>query len=200
MSERRQGRRTGSTGRARRARAAEPRTEEKPASKRAESTQVTTSRTARRAGSRVDAARTPPTGKTAQRRAPRARPARPGDVDAYTQSLGGWRADVMVRLRAILASAAPDARELIRGGHPRYDDNGPLCYIRASDDRIEMGFWRGEEMPDPRGLLTDGPAPRMRRLVVTGPELVRRRERALKSLVRSAVRLNRLFGDPTQES
>lgn len=122
-------------------------------------------------------------------------------MDGYVAKLGhDWRAEVLEGLRAILASAAPGARELMRGGHPRYDDEGPVCYIRAREDRVEMGFWRGAEIPDPRGFLSGQAGQRTRQLVFTSPALVRERDRELKSLVHSAVRLNHMYGDPRKST
>jgi hypothetical protein len=67
------------------------------------------------------------------------------DPDAYVRALRGWRKDVVVALRQAVNGAA-DFEEVIKWGHIVYISNGPVLLIRAEDERVLFGFWRGKRL------------------------------------------------------
>ena len=77
-------------------------------------------------------------------------------IDEYVDGLGGWRGEVVSSLRRLVLDAAPDAAESIKWAQPVYEDNGPFCYIKAFDNQVNFGFWRGRRdarlRRTPRGL------------------------------------------------
>jgi hypothetical protein len=112
-------------------------------------------------------------------------------VDEYVEDLEGWRAEVVAKLREIVAEAAPEAQEAIKWGRPVYSLGGPLCYIMAHEANVNLGFWQGAELEDPEGLL-QGTGKKMRHIKLKGMEAVDSQQ--LSALVRQAVALNRKKG------
>ena len=97
-------------------------------------------------------------------------------------------------MRSTVIEAAP-LREVIKWGHLVYFANGPVLLIRAEDERVLFGFWRGQRLRDIEPRLKPGGKYEMATL-----ELVEETplERAtVVELVREAVALNAAHGDPT---
>jgi len=69
----------------------------------------------------------------------------PESADAYVASLGGWRRRYATALRSAVLEAAP-LREVIKWGHLVYFSNGPVLLIRAEEERVLFGFWRGQRL------------------------------------------------------
>ncbi|EJL83747.1 hypothetical protein PMI15_02544 [Polaromonas sp. CF318] len=115
--------------------------------------------------------------------------------DAYVAALSGWQRAVVEQLRAaVLGSAALD--EVIKWGHLVYLSNGPVLLIRAEESRVLFGFWRGQRLREMDPLLKSGGKYEMAtRVFHEGDEV----NAALsRRLVKEAVRLNKVLGDPTK--
>lgn len=115
--------------------------------------------------------------------------------DAYVAALEGWRRKVVQVLRAAVRDASP-LEEVIKWGHLVYFANGPVLLIRAEDDRVLLGFWRGQRlMAIEPGLKPGGKyemaTMELRQGTTVEPATVRR-------LVKEAARLNTTAGDPTR--
>ena len=67
------------------------------------------------------------------------------DPDAYVRALTGWRRECVELLRAAVRKARP-LEETIKWGHIVYFSNGPVLLIRAEDERVLFGFWRGQRL------------------------------------------------------
>ena len=77
--------------------------------------------------------------------------ARPGELGAIAQH---W-------FQAIKA-LGEDVHELLHDGHPTACvRDGAFAYVNAFRDHVNLGFFRGSELPDPAGLL-EGVGKRMR--------------------------------------
>ena len=119
----------------------------------------------------------------------------PADPDAYVAALDGWRRACVDELRAAVRGASA-LDEVIKWGHLVYLSNGPVLLIRAEDDRVLLGFWRGQRLRAVEPRLKPGGKYEMATLAlregdVVEPETVRR-------LTRDAVALNDAEGDPTR--
>lgn len=115
-------------------------------------------------------------------------------MDEYVGGAEGWRGEALATLRQLVREAAPEAEEAIKWGQPVYSQNGPVCYLRAFDNHVNLGFWRGTELQAPEGLLA-GEGQKMAHVSFSSgedinPELV-------TDLVKQAVELNQSLGDPT---
>jgi hypothetical protein len=119
---------------------------------------------------------------------------KPATVEAYVESLDGWRREVVVRLRTLIKQAAPEAKESIKWAQPVYESNGPFGYIRAFPRSVIIGFWRGAEIVDPEGIL-EGDGSRMKHVKIIPGSSIPAAE--IQRMVRDAIRLNEEKGDPT---
>jgi hypothetical protein len=114
--------------------------------------------------------------------------------DAYVAALNGWRRRCVETLRSVVRGAAA-TEEKIKWGHLVYLANGPVLLIRAEEERVLFGFWRGKRLRDIESRLKHGGKYEMATLELRegdtiSPAMVRR-------LTREAVALNRRLGDPT---
>src|SRR5215204_4370836 len=114
--------------------------------------------------------------------------------DAYVDSLFAWQRATVENLRATVVASA-DLIEVIKWGHLVYLSNGPVLLIRAEDERVLFGFWRGKRLREIEPRLKGSGKYEMatfdlRQGMTVAPATVRR-------LTREAVALNETLGDPT---
>lgn len=114
--------------------------------------------------------------------------------EAYLKSLTGWRKTCVEELRSAAINAVR-TEEVIKWGNLVFLSNGPVFLIRAEEQRVLFGFWRGKRLRElePR-LKASGKYEmatiELRQGDVLSPTDVRR-------LVKDAVSLNKKLGDPT---
>jgi hypothetical protein len=124
-------------------------------------------------------------------------PLRGMDVHEWLQTrASGWRLALASQLLAVAASAAPRARVSIKWGIPVLEDNGPVAFVKIAKAHVTFGFWRGAQLTDRFGLLEGRST--MKHWKVRSPDEFD--PATLIVLVREAVRLNRMLGDPTRRS
>ncbi len=115
--------------------------------------------------------------------------------DAYVRGLRGWRKTVVVALREAVTGAAP-FEEVIRWGHLVYFSNGPVLLIRAEEERVIFGFFRGKRLTkiDPL-LVPSGKYELANHMFRKGDEV----DSAIAArLAKEAAALNWKLGDPTK--
>ena len=115
-------------------------------------------------------------------------------VDEYIAAFDDWRTDAMKRLREIVKEGAPHSAVGIKWAQPVWEWNGPMIWMKAYPKHVDIGFWRGTEMDDPKKVLT-GDGERMRHIKITSVDDIP--ADALRELVRQAVQLNTAKGNPT---
>lgn len=115
--------------------------------------------------------------------------------DVYVAALSSWQRATVEQLRAaVLDSAALD--EVIKWGHLVYLSNGPVLLIRAEENRVLFGFWRGQRLREMDPLLKPGGKYEMAtREFHEGDEV---NVALSRRLAKEAVRLNKTLGDPTK--
>lgn len=115
------------------------------------------------------------------------------DPDAYVRALRGWRKDVVVGLREAVTRAAR-FEQVIKWGHIVMFSNGPVLLIRAEEERVLFGFWRGKRLVDIEPRLKPGGKYEMatqefRKGDEVDPAIAAK-------LAKAAVALNRKLGNP----
>jgi len=116
------------------------------------------------------------------------------NAEAYIASLDGWRKAFVAAIRTAVLEAAP-VQETVKWGHLVFLSNGPALLVRAEDNRVLFGFWRGRRLLDIEPRLKPGGKYEMATLeLVQGTALERS---TVTGLVRAAVSLNASLGDPT---
>jgi hypothetical protein len=115
-------------------------------------------------------------------------------VDEYIAAFDDWRTDAMKRLREVVKEGAPHSAVGIKWAQPVWEWNGPMIWMKAYPKHVDIGFWRGTEMDDPKKVLT-GDGERMRHIKITSVDDIP--ADALRDLVKQAVKLNTAKGNPT---
>jgi hypothetical protein len=117
--------------------------------------------------------------------------------DAYVAALDGWRRARVQELRAAVLDASP-LEEVIKWGHLVYLSNGPVLLIRAEDERVLLGFWRGKRLRSIEPRLEPGGKYEMATLeLVEGATID---AGTVRRLTEEAVALNAVHGNPTADA
>jgi hypothetical protein len=112
-------------------------------------------------------------------------------IDARIKELGDWRGKMLGRLRALIKEADPDVVEEWKWrGVPVWSDAGIICTGETYKSIVKMTFAKGAALEDPSGLFNSSLEGNTRR-AIDFHEGYKINEKALKTLVRAAVTLNR---------
>jgi hypothetical protein len=114
--------------------------------------------------------------------------------DAFVDALRGWQRDIVGALRASVRSAAK-LDEVVKWGHLVYLSNGPVLLIRAEQQRVLFGFWRGRKLCDIEPRLRPGGKYEMATLELREGDTIA--GAVARRLAKQAAALNRTLGDPT---
>ncbi len=77
-------------------------------------------------------------------------------INAYINSLGDWRGELLAQLRGLIKKAEPELHEGWKWGVPVWTSNGLVCAISAFKDHVKMNFFKGAYLEDPNGLFNSG--------------------------------------------
>ena len=102
----------------------------------------------------------------------------------------------MVRSLRRAVSEVPGVEEQIKWGHIVYSSNGPAFLIRAEDERVLFGFWRGKRLQELEPRLKAGGKYEMATLELRKGDTLT--AKLAGKLAREAVALNKKLGDPTK--
>jgi hypothetical protein len=115
-------------------------------------------------------------------------------IDARIRELGDWRGDMLRRLRALIKEADPDVVEEWKWrGVPVWEHDGIICTGETYKSVVKMTFAKGAALDDPSKLFNSSLEGNTRR-AIDFPEGAKINEKALKTLVRAAVALNKSKG------
>lgn len=117
--------------------------------------------------------------------------------DAYVAALDGWRHARVEALRTAVLDAAP-LDEVIKWGHLVYLSNGPVLLIRAEEERVLFGFWRGQRLRAIEPGLKPGGKYEMATLELREGASIE--ANTVRTLTREAVALNAAHGNPALDA
>ncbi|MGH8105705.1 MAG: DUF1801 domain-containing protein [Arenimonas sp.] len=84
----------------------------------------------------------------------------------------------------VIRSCGDDVRELLHDGHPTACiEDAAFAYVNAFKAHVNVGFFRGAELPDPDGLL-EGDGKFMRHVKLRPDQVVN--DAALRTLINAA--------------
>ncbi|HSI54308.1 MAG TPA: DUF1801 domain-containing protein [Ramlibacter sp.] len=115
--------------------------------------------------------------------------------DAYVAALKGWRKECVENLRAAVTGAAK-FDEVVKWGHLVYFSGGPALLIRAEEERVLFGFWRGKQLRELEPRLKPGGKYDMATLELREGMTIS--ATLARKLAKQAVALNKTLGDPTK--
>ena len=111
-------------------------------------------------------------------------------IDARIEELADWRGEMLARLRALIKQADPQVVEEWKWGIPVWSHDGIICTGETYKKAVKMTFAKGAFLDDPAGLFNSSLAGRVRR-AIDFKEGEKLNEKALKTLIRAAVALNK---------
>ena len=115
--------------------------------------------------------------------------------DAYVASLSGWQRACVETLRSAVRSQRA-LEERVKWGHLVYLANGPVCLIRAEEQRVLFGFWRGQRLREIEPRLKPGGKYEMATVTLHEDDTVN--QALARRLAKAAIDLNATLGDPTR--
>jgi hypothetical protein len=110
-------------------------------------------------------------------------------IDAKIEALGDWRGDMLSRLRALIKQADPDVAEEWKWNTPVWSHAGLICTGETYKKVVKTTFAKGASLPDPAKLFNSSLEGNVRR-AIDFHEGQKLDEKALKALIRAAVKLN----------
>ena len=111
-------------------------------------------------------------------------------IDARIADLGDWRGEMLGRLRALIKEADPEVVEEWKWSVPVWSHDGLICTGETYKKAVKMTFAKGASLKDPAGLFNSSLEGNVRR-AIDFHEGDKINEKALKTLVRAAVALNK---------
>lgn len=123
------------------------------------------------------------------------------EVDAKIGSVGGWRGEMLARIRKLIRKADPDIVEAVKwrkpsnpSGVPVWEHAGVICTGETYKDKVKLTFAQGAKVDDPSGLFNSSLDGNTRRAIDIreGDSLD---EGTFRRLIQAAVAVN-LAGKP----
>lgn len=112
-------------------------------------------------------------------------------IDARIKELGDWRGKMLSRLRTLVMEADTEVVEDWKWrGVPVWSHDGMICTGETYKSVVKMTFVKGAALKDPSGLFNSSLDGNTRR-AIDFREGDKINEKALKTLVRAAVTLNK---------
>ena len=112
-------------------------------------------------------------------------------IDARINALGDWRGKMLSRLRTLMKQADPEIVEEWKWrGVPVWSHDGLICTGETYKNIVKMTFAKGAALKDASGLFNASLEGNTRRAIDfhEGDQI---NEKALKTLIRAAVTLNK---------
>ena len=111
-------------------------------------------------------------------------------IDARIKELNDWRGKMLSHVRALIKQADPEVVEEWKWrGVPVWYHDGMICTGETYKSVVKLTFAKGASLPDPAGLFNSSLEGNVRR-AIDFHEGEKINEKALKTLVRAAVKLN----------
>jgi hypothetical protein len=111
-------------------------------------------------------------------------------IDARIKELGDWRGEMLARIRKVVKQADPDVVEEWKWrGVPVWYHDGMICTGETHKNVVKMTFAKGASLDDPTGLFNSSLDGNTRR-AIDFHEGDKVDEKALKALLRAAIKLN----------
>jgi len=112
-------------------------------------------------------------------------------IDGRIKELGDWRGEMLGRLRALIKEADPEVVEEWKWrGVPVWSHDGLICTGETYKSIVKMTFAKGAALADPSHLFNASLEGSTRRAIDLH-EGEKINEKALKTLIRAAVTLNK---------
>jgi hypothetical protein len=110
-------------------------------------------------------------------------------IDERIRELGGWRGEMLAKVRALIHAADPEVIEEWKWAVPVWSHGGILCTGEAYQKAVKLTFPKGASLKDPAGLFNASLEGATRRAIdFKAGDAVD--EEAFKALIQAAVKAN----------
>jgi len=109
-------------------------------------------------------------------------------IEKYIHDAPEKYREMLFRLREIIVNSSPFIEEKIAYTVPFFKHFGMLCYISHGKRGVEVGFWRGNELSNEQGVLSQDERKIVRSLIYQEPEDIN--EQILMEILQEAMMLN----------
>ena len=110
-------------------------------------------------------------------------------IDERIRELGDWRGTTLSRIRTLIKQADPKVVEEWKWSVPVWSHDGLICTGETYKKAVKLTFAKGAALDDPTGLFNSSLEGNTRRAIdIHQDEKID--EKALKALIRAAVKLN----------
>jgi hypothetical protein len=110
-------------------------------------------------------------------------------IDQRIREVGGWRGEILARMRTLILEADPEMTEEWKWSNPVWSHHGIVCTGEAYKTVVKLTFARGASIPDPSRLFNSSLEGNTRRAIdINEGEKVE--AGAFKALVIAAVAQN----------
>jgi hypothetical protein len=117
-------------------------------------------------------------------------------IDQKIATLGGWRGEVLARMRKLIREACPDVVETVKwqkpsnpAGVPVWEQGGIICTGETYKDKVKLTFAKGASLVDPDGLFNSSLDGNVRRAIdIAEGDTIS--EKPFKAQVQAAAALN----------
>ena len=87
------------------------------------------------------------------------------DVREYINSLPDDKKEIVKSLRNIILSVNLSLKESLKWKQPVYSKEGDICYLFPAGNHVNLGFYKGAELNDPKKIL-EGTGKTMRHIKI----------------------------------
>ncbi len=110
-------------------------------------------------------------------------------IDERIRELGGWRGEMLAKIRALIHAADPEVIEEWKWAVPVWSHGGILCTGEAYQKAVKLTFPKGASLKDPAGLFNASLEGATRRAIdFKAGDAVD--EETFKALIQAAVKAN----------
>ena len=75
------------------------------------------------------------------------------EISEYINGLPENKKDIVKALRKIILSVDPSLNESLKWKQPVYSKKGDICYLFPAGNHVNLGFYKGTELKDPKKML-----------------------------------------------
>ena len=87
------------------------------------------------------------------------------EVSEYIERLSENKKAIVIALRKIILSVDPSLNESLKWKQPVYSKEGNICYLFPAGNHVNLGFYKGAELNDPKKIL-EGTGKTMRHIKI----------------------------------
>jgi len=107
-------------------------------------------------------------------------------IDKQIQEAGGWKTDLMTKLRKLIHEADPEIEEQWKWDVGVYVHGGMICALASFKDHVKLNFFNGAKLEDPEKLFNAGLESKKSR-AIDFKEGEQVNEQAVKSLIQASI-------------